>query len=410
MVSPVPWLYTLFASQVSISPLYQPYTMALKYAKRPWQTLYIAHELFITLFILFPVCSVNTHSTPLRSYLHSRCMYAYAVPPHLITPEFKILASVARVASIRIPGYWYARDGTTPKPTAPVSKTDQKVFLFLHGGAFTLMSAHPGGPHVKTLYHSFVHLAADVPRLFAVEYRLSSTHPLPEQHPFPAALFDTLAGYIYLVDVMGYDPSNIILAGDSAGGNLALALIRYLIENRGSSGDDTSTELPAPPGHLLLIYPWVDLSNSHAETQMALLPPGANQGLAGSAYTNDIDMLPDAFVGRGYPSYSSLAYVGPFGLGMALHNRYISPASLSPAVQARFSGFPRTFIVVGSTDRLLDQVRTLRDKMTRDMPAVGHVTYHEEIDGIHGFMNFPSHPGGRTAFNAIGDWLNMVTS
>ncbi|KAL4062095.1 Alpha/Beta hydrolase protein [Scleroderma yunnanense] len=421
--------------------------MVLRCAKQPWLTLYFACEVFIIIFILLPVWSVTylfTRPRPTWSWSHAMIIapsrrlarliskidictlmgspdyraipsttghnvegvWIDGIPPYVITTELAIFASVARAMPIRIPGYWYARDGIAPQPIAPVPTTDQKkVFLYLHGGAYTLMSAHPRELYVRSLSRSFVHLTADAPHLLAVEYRLSSTRPFPERHPFPTALLDALAGYIHLVDVMGYDPSNIILAGDSAGGNLALALVRYLVENQGISGADMSPALPAPPGHLLLVYPWTDLSNSHAETNMTLIPPDVHPGVSRSAYTNDIDILADFFVGKGYPSYSVLAYVGPFGLGMALNNRYVSPASLSPVVKARFSGFPRTFIVNGGADRLFDQICTLRDRMMRDMPGEGQVTYYEEKDGVHGFLAMPSHPGGCAALNAIRGWL-----
>ena len=101
------------------------------------------------------------------------------------------------------------------------------------------------------IYRSLLNTGA--PHLFSVEYRLSSTHPLPEENPFPAALLDALAGYVHLVDVMGYDPANVIVAGDSAGGNIALALARYLVEIRGRRAEAGVALLPAPPGHLLLI-------------------------------------------------------------------------------------------------------------------------------------------------------------
>ena len=52
-----------------------------------------------------------------------------------------------------------------------------------------------------------------------------------------AALIDALAGYNYLVNTVGFHPTRIILEGDSAGGNLALALTRYLLEHRNPVSD-----------------------------------------------------------------------------------------------------------------------------------------------------------------------------
>lgn len=416
--------------------------MALEYTNKLWKTLYIAYEVFAILLIIFPMCSVTylfTRPRPTWSWTHAmhvafrrhlgsviskvdistllhipdhraikpttgynaEGVWIEGVPSHFITSELLVFASVARVTPIRIPGYWYGRDGFPPKPTAPVLKSDKKrVFLYLHGGAYTVGSAHPGS--LAPPYRNLVQLATDAPHLFAIEYRLSSTRLLSEKHPFPAALLDALAGYIHLVDVMGYDPSNIVVTGNSAGGNLALALVRYLVENQGHQRECIPS-LPAPPGNLLLICPWTDLSNSHVETHMALIPPDEKLRLVGSANTNDMDLLGDSYAG-GYPSYGVLAYVGPFGLGITLGNPYISPACLTSLVQARFMGFPRTFIVSGGAERFLDQIRTLRGRMTRDM-GERHVTYYEERDGVHGFLSFPSHPGGRAALDAIGNWL-----
>ena len=131
------------------------------------------------------------------------------------------------------------------------------------------------------------------------------------------------------------------------------------------------------------------MSNSHSDTHL-IYDVGTNDNPAKSAHANDMDLLGEHFVGRECPSYSALAYVGPFGLGMALHNRYISPASLYRAARAPFTGFPRTFIASGGAERLLDQMRTLRDKMMKDMDE-GVVTYHEEPEGIHDFIGYPSH-------------------
>ncbi|KAI6100719.1 hypothetical protein EDD16DRAFT_1731685 [Pisolithus croceorrhizus] len=48
-----------------------------------------------------------------------------------------------------------------------------------------------------------VELVDDAPYALAVEYRLSSSYPFAEEHPFPTALLDALTGYDYLVGVMG---------------------------------------------------------------------------------------------------------------------------------------------------------------------------------------------------------------
>ncbi|KAG6378164.1 Alpha/Beta hydrolase protein [Boletus reticuloceps] len=150
--------------------------------------------------------------------------------PHLVTAELETWAYVAKVEPERIPGYWYGRNDGSKKPTTPIP-SGQRVFYFLHGGGYIQLSAHPNDM-TSNITRALVELDDSAPHALSLEYRLSATVPLPDQNPFPAALLDALAGYNYLVDVMGYSPSNIVLVGDSAGGNLALALTRYLVENK----------------------------------------------------------------------------------------------------------------------------------------------------------------------------------
>lgn len=393
--------------------------MTLKlFTKQPWKTLYLAFKLS-TILLLVPAWSITylfTRPRPTWSWRHAMVVallrhltslsvvvgkldhlpdYRTVDPdaegvwiggvPHLITAELKIWSAVAGVTSINIPGYWYARKGLDPRPTAPVNP-NQRVFLFLHGGGFTQLSAHPKAM-TSNLPRSLVELVNDAPYALAVEYRLSSSYPFAEEHPFPTALLDALAGYDYLVGVMGYRPSNIIVVGDSAGGNIALALTRYLVENEGT----TKVPLPGPPGLLLLSSPSVDLSNSH-------LTPGS------SALTHDMDILGGFYGDPKRVPYRTYAYIGPFGFGMASCNRYISPASLSSLMQVRFKNFPRTFIAAGGAERFLDLIRTLRDRMVKDM-GEAHVTYHEADDAIHDYLVFPWHPSRAATLTAVQKWL-----
>jgi len=305
--------------------------------------------------------------------------------PELITGDLKLWTALSKVESTRIPGYWFGKRGIVPEPKIPV-QAGERVFLFLHGGGYIVLSAHPRSP-TTPIPRSLVELSGTVPHALAVEYRLSSTHPLPDRHPFPTALLDALAGYNYLVNVAGYHPSNIIVVGDSAGGNLALALVRYLVENKGV----TDVQLPSPPGSLLLLAPWTDLSDSHDI-------PGS------SSFTNKGDILKDMTDKAGFVCHAKRAFLGPHGLEMAATNRYISPASLHPLANARFTGFPRTFIQAGGAERLLDQIRTLREKMVADI-GENEVTYYEATDAIHDYLAFPWHPACPPTLEAIQQWL-----
>jgi acetyl esterase/lipase len=102
----------------------------------------------------------------------------------------------------------------TEEITAPGARTDAAL-LYLHGGAFVL--------GWNGMYRRMVATLSQMSgvRALAPDYRLA-----PE-HPFPAALEDCLAAYRWLLR-QGTPPERIVLAGDSAGGNLALATLLAL--------------------------------------------------------------------------------------------------------------------------------------------------------------------------------------
>lgn len=90
--------------------------------------------------------------------------------------------------------------------------------------------------------------------VFCLEYRLSGY----DKNPFPAALQDTITAYLYLTETLKIPSSQITIGGDSAGGNLAIAFLRYLLINKEPQDllDTTTTNLP-PPSSAALASPWV---------------------------------------------------------------------------------------------------------------------------------------------------------
>lgn len=99
------------------------------------------------------------------------------------------------------------------------SQKSEKIILFLHGGAYIL-----GTPkfYAELAYHIAQSCCMDI---FLLDYRLA-----PE-YPFPAANEDALNAYFYLLNI-GYKPENIIIAGDSAGGGLAIATLISLRDKK----------------------------------------------------------------------------------------------------------------------------------------------------------------------------------
>jgi len=93
--------------------------------------------------------------------------------------------------------------------------SEEKVVMYLHGGGWILGSAHTHRSLTAALGK------ATGMKVLSVNYRLA-----PE-HPFPAGLEDCTKTYRWLLS-QGYKPSNIVIAGDSAGGNLTLTTILKL--------------------------------------------------------------------------------------------------------------------------------------------------------------------------------------
>jgi acetyl esterase/lipase len=144
------------------------------------------------------------------------------------------------------------RLGRRPAETlTPTDGDPGTAVLYLHGGGFTT-----GSPATHRALAT--HLAsASGATVHVLDYRLA-----PE-HPFPAALDDVLAAYRELLD-RGATPDRTAIAGDSAGGWLALTGTLRLRD----AGDPT-------PASLGLISPWLDLTGSTwpADRSDAMLRP-----------------------------------------------------------------------------------------------------------------------------------------
>ncbi|TDL22625.1 alpha beta-hydrolase [Rickenella mellea] len=302
--------------------------------------------------------------------------------PNFVVGQVKEWADQANVKPIRIPGYWQDKKGHSfsigQKPTA-----DEKVLYLLHGGGYIALSAHPGDV-TSNIARGILKYSSEIKRSFAIEYRLSSSAPLPVANPFPAALIDALAGYNYLVNVVGYSPSQIVIAGDSAGGNLALALTRYLVDNPIPS-------LPVPGG-ILLLSPWCDLGPSHQK-------PGSSA----YAFGNSDFLVPPGKKGTG--GWATTSFVGVLGSASAKTNIYLSPASHHVA-NGGYKAFPPSFIVAGGAELLYDQIVTLKGRMEADM-GKDNLRYFEAKDGVHDYLVFPWHePERGQTLRAIAEWIS----
>ncbi|MGO4330805.1 alpha/beta hydrolase [Cupriavidus sp. 2TAF22] len=139
-----------------------------------------------------------------------------------------IPAGVRFVEGSDVPGLW---------TISPGSASNQAI-LYLHGGGYVL--------HTPCQYRTMTAaLSRETHRdVFALDY-----HRAPE-HPFPHALHAAYEAYKWLHDRLGEDPA-IVLAGDSAGGGLAVALMLMCKLH----------DMPLPKGAFLM-SPWTDLTLS----------------------------------------------------------------------------------------------------------------------------------------------------
>ena len=175
------------------------------------------------------------------------------------------------------------------------------VILQLHGGGY--MGA------VRNAYYVFAGLYNEVSKGCNV---LTPDYRVAPEHPYPAALEDALASYQWLLD-KGYYGEQIIVAGDSAGGGLAMALCMYLKDHH----------MPMPGG-VIAMSPWTDLTAS------------------GESYTTNYEK--DPLFGN---TKESLIYVNDYAGDHDKMDYYISP------LFGDFRGFPPMLIQVGSLEMLL---------------------------------------------------------
>jgi acetyl esterase/lipase len=315
--------------------------------------------------------------------------------PYLVLGKIKEWAAIASVTPIRVPGYWLEKANSDIATNAPPSP-GEKVVLALHGGAYIANSAFPDDITANIAKGILEHVGS-VKRVFSVEYRLSVGPPNEAANPFPTALIDAVAGYNHLINVVGFEPQNIIIEGDSAGGNLALALTRYLVEYRESLTDAAKlgSKPLIPPGGVILCSPWADMGTSHDQP---LLP-----------YLSRTDYIGNVRNPR--TKYAETAFTGPFGLADADKNVYISPAS-KHIIDVSFTGWPRTFLLCGGVEYLAPGIRDLKERMAADMnegSGPGQLSYYEAPDGVHDFICFTWHEPERTdALRAMAEWVDQV--
>jgi monoterpene epsilon-lactone hydrolase len=146
--------------------------------------------------------------------------------------------------------------GVSGDRLTPRGSNGQRALLYHHGGGHTF-----GSPQ------SHRHLVARLAEAAGV-VGFNMFYRLAPEHPYPAGLEDAVANYRWLLD-QGFKPQDVIMSGESAGGNLTVALVLKL------------RELGLPqPGGLYLLSPWLDLEHKgRSHQQMAQADVVLNKAL-----------------------------------------------------------------------------------------------------------------------------------
>ena len=208
---------------------------------------------------------------------------------------------VSEVSAGGVPAHWLAAPGADAG----------RVLVFLHGGGYELGSVRSDGELAARLGR------ASGMRVLFPEYRLA-----PE-HPFPAAIDDVLAAWRWLRTDQDLSARSLAVAGDSAGGGLAVAL---LVATR-----DAGEALPAAA---VLMSPTVDLTSS------------------GASMTERVDQDP----------------ISTPALLRQLASDYLAGADpktpLASPLFASLSGLPPLLVQVGTADLLLSDSERLASAAT----------------------------------------------
>jgi epsilon-lactone hydrolase len=257
----------------------------------------------------------------------------------------------------RIPSGWRIRPVSSRRPGEWVERVDaasepRRTILYLHGGGYYFCS-----PETHRSITLALATGAEA-RVFAPDYRLA-----PE-HRFPAAIEDAVAAYRDLL-TNGTPAARAVIAGDSAGGGLALATLLSL--------RDAGDPLPAAA---VLFSPWTDLAATGA-----------------SLRTND---KRDAMFWGDTVAKSARIYLGE-----------TSPTNpLASPLYAELNGLPPLFIQASDSEVLLDDSTRLAEKATRAGVVVSFRAWHK-LPHVWQFFT-PFLPEARLALAETADFIKRA--
>ncbi len=239
------------------------------------------------------------------------------------------------------------------------------VILYCHGGGYSTGSSQYARILTTKLAES---TSMDV---LCFDYRLA-----PE-HPYPAACEDAMKAWDYLM-LLGYGARDVIVAGDSAGGNLALSLVHKLKQQK-----------RLLPRGLVLLSPWTDLTSSgKTHETRAEVDPVLNEEYLKRMIQNYVgDRAQEA--GEAEDEDEKVKDLEVKDLKVKdLKDPMISP------LFGDFSGFPPTYIQAGDNEILLSDSIMLHERMVQANVSV-------KIDVFKGMWHVFQMSPFKTAYDAM---------
>ena len=261
--------------------------------------------------------------------------------------------------SYEVPRGWkqerISYNGVAVEKFTAKKNSNGRVVLFFHGGGYVIGL----NDNYRDLGVHFGNLAGHA-TVFVPDYRTAPSNQ------YPSALDDAVNAYRGIL-ADGYNPENIVVIGDSAGGNLSAAFMLYLKDH----------QLPIPKA-LILISPWLNLENSS---------PSRSQN-----YTDDkILGEKNKFL---YPQIVEPSYAKDKNL----KDPYISP------VYGDLKNLPSTLIIGGSEELFLDDVLLFAGRAQIAGVDVQQSIYKNmSHDWI---LVLPELPESQAAFAEISEFIN----
>ena len=264
-------------------------------------------------------------------------------------------------------------NGVSAAMLTPKTEIMGGVILYLHGGGYVtgnLNYAKGFGTVLSARYGI---------RVLCLEYRLA-----PE-NLFPAALEDASAAYEYLVSA-GFDPSHIILCGESAGGGLCYSLCQSLME----------AERTLPAG-IVAISPWTDLTASGDSYRI-------NEKIDPSMTVERLKYFADLYV-YGAESLDGGNAVSIVNQDTVSDTEIKRDPRMSPLF-GQMKGMPPSLIFVGGDEIMLDDA-ILMDRALRRAGAESHLIVSSGM--WHGYLLY-NLKESRGDFDKIGRFIKEKTS